>query len=94
MAVVKKGDILIFGEDTVFQVLEQIEFESKNYIYGYIVPTSIVEAIDPVDFETMFLTEKVNLETKEVFMEKVEDKNLVMQLRDITKQKLHKDNKK
>ena len=83
MSVVKRGDLLILSDDSAFRVLEQVEFEENDYLYGYIVPVNLVDSIDTSGLEPMFFVERVNVETKEVFMDKVEDVEIMNKLEEI-----------
>ena len=81
MGVIHIGDMVLIDDNIVFQVMEEIEYNGENYVYGYKMPDDIVDAIDPADYKKAFLKEIVEEETEECFLEEVEDKELIKALK-------------
>ena len=79
--VIKTGDTIVIEDELVFKVMETLEYDGVPYIYGFEAPKEIIDAIDPQDFEKSFLQEKVNIQTEEVFVEEIEDKDLIGKLK-------------
>lgn len=82
MSVIQIGDLVMIGEDSVFQVISTTEYKGENYLYGFKAPKEIEDAFDMENLARGFLKEIVEDETEECFVEEVEDLELVKLLTD------------
>ena len=72
---------MIIEEDIIFRAVDVFEYNGETYIYGFLAPESIEEAIDPSGFERAFLKEVIEEETQELFVEEIEDEKLIQELK-------------
>lgn len=80
MSVFKVGDGILLENDIIFQVMEVVEYNDESYLYAIETPADMADMADPKKLKYAFLREVVEEETEEVFVEKVEDLELVKTL--------------
>ena len=83
MSVFKIGDGILLENDMIFQVMEVVEYNDESYLYTIQTPENMGDMADPKKLKYAFLREVVEEETEEVFVEKVDDIELVKTLTQI-----------
>ena len=81
MSVFKVGDGILLENDMIFQVMEVVELDGESYLYAIESPDDFAEMVNPKKLKFAFLKEVIEEETEEVFVEKVDDVELIKTLK-------------